>query len=124
MQVDIHWENQASSVIRVNCAGAWVWGDMAQAIQNWRAVQIPPPQLVCIIVDMRAVTSIASDTVLHLKDAATSSRDVNGQIVVIMSSSAVAIVFKMFVTLYWKVGGKFCAASSEEEAYKLLGLTP
>jgi hypothetical protein len=124
MQIDIHWEDAARRIIRVNCSGAWLWSDMAKAIQNWRATQPPssPFEQNCIIVDLRGITAMPTDAVLHLKDAATSSGNVNGKIVVIISSSAIAVLFKMFVTLYWKVGGKFQAASSVEEAYKLLGI--
>jgi anti-anti-sigma regulatory factor len=122
MQVDIHWEDRDRNIIRVNCAGSWNWADMAEGIRKWRIAQPSPLENTCIVVDLRGITSMPSDAVLHLKDAATSSREVHGRIVVIISSSAIAVLFKMFTTMYWKVGGKFIAASSEAEAYKLLGI--
>jgi hypothetical protein len=121
MQVNIYWEDRSRNIIRVKCSGAWRWSDMAEAIRIWQESPEINPNNPCIIVDMRDVT-MPSDAVLHLKDAAMSSREVQGRIVVIISSSAIAVLFKMFTTMYWKVGGKFIAASSEAEAYKLLGI--
>jgi hypothetical protein len=124
MQVDIHWENENKTILRVTCVGVWAWADMAAAIPRWEAVNSIPDENYCLIVDLRAITALPSDTVLHLKDAAQLSLAVNGLIVVITSSSATSILFKMFVSMYRLVGGKFRAATSDAEAYALLGLPP
>ena len=123
MQVDIHWENESKTLLRIKCVGVWVWADMAAAIPRWEAVNIHDENY-CLIVDLRAITSLPSDAVLHLKDAAQLSLAVNGLIVVITTSSATSILFKMFVSMYRLVGGKFRSATSDAEAYAVLGLPP
>ena len=123
MDVDIHWESDAKSILRVSCSGAWNWEDMMAAIQRFQTADPTPVDRYCTIVDLRGISSLPSDAVLHLKGGAQLVSDVNGLIVVINSSSATAILFKMFVSMYRVVGGKLRSAANEKEAYALLGLT-
>ncbi len=123
MQVEIRWETAARSVIRVTCSGVWNWADLDHASARWSEPSLRTVNF-CIILDLRGITSFPSDLVLHLRDAAQLADQVEGLIVVITSSSAMITVFRLFVAMYAEIGKKFRLAASDEEAHRILGLTP
>ncbi len=120
MNVDIHWEVKAKSIIRINCSGLWNWQDMADATARWIETDGGGSNS-GVLLDLRGVV-MPIDVVLHLKNATRDVHQVNGLIVVLASDAATTLVFKLFVSLYKAIGGKFRLVTSEEEAYRELGL--
>ncbi|HVU14802.1 MAG TPA: hypothetical protein VHD90_26180 [Phototrophicaceae bacterium] len=122
MNVDIHWENEAKTVVRINCSGLWNWQDMAAATTRWMETDGQGSNS-GVLLDLRGVI-MPIDVVLHLKIATRDVHRVNGLIVVLASDAATTLVFKLFVSLYKAIGGKFRLVTSEAEAHAELGLTP
>src|SRR5579871_6836770 len=98
MNVDIHWEDQAQTIIRINCSGLWNWQDMADATILWMETDGQGANS-GVLLDLRGVV-MPIDVVLHLKIATQDVHRVNGLIVVLASDAATTLVFKLFVSLY------------------------
>lgn len=121
MDVTISWESDAKSVLRYTFEGAWDWHDLYAAFELH--IDLCHENKTCILIDLRQASNIPSDAVLHLQRAAEMVQSVPGKIVIIASSSPAVTMFRLFVTIYHSVGDKVSLASSNEEAYQILGLT-
>jgi anti-anti-sigma regulatory factor len=121
MNVTIHWEDDAKTVVRYTYSGNWNWDDFYRILE-WRDEDLLHAEKFSVIVDFRDVTRFPSDAVLHLKRAATMVNEKHEQIILITNSSSLATLFNMFIKLYSRVGQRLRLVTRVEEAYAMLKL--
>ncbi len=117
MDAQVRWENEAKSVVRCTFSDDWIWEDFYRLFE---AIPCPGEQRLCMLIDLRSVTHIPSDAVLHLKRAAQMSAGITGMIIVIATETAIQTIYELFVTMYKPISPKFRLVSSDDEAYELL----
>ena len=117
MKIAVNWDNAAKTMLRCTFSGDWEWDDFYSFIEKQTIKSTDADHGVCFLIDLRPVTHIPSDAILHLKRAAELASEVNGLIVLIASSVEVLTMYRMFVTSYRSVGHKFRLAASDEEAH-------
>ncbi len=121
MDVTVSWENEEKSVLRLTLAGVWDWNELYRVIELQQE-QCDPNQL-SVVIDMRQMSHIPSDSVLHLQRGAVVAKEVGGKIVIIATSTAAVTMFRLFVNIYRSVGDKLYLVSSDEEAAEILGIS-
>ncbi len=121
MNVTMEWENEARTVLRYTFSGDWDWNDFYAILVDHD--QETALDRLCVVIDLRKTTRIPTDAILHLQPAATRAKEVGGKIVVIATSSIAVTTFRLFVTIYRSVGGKFYLATSDEEVADILGIS-
>ncbi len=121
MNVTMNWENEAKTVLRYTFAGDWNWDDFYGVLVD-HGQETALDQL-CVVIDLRQTTRIPTDAILHLLPAANRAKEIGGRVIVIATSSAAVTMFRMFVTIYHAVGGKFQLVTSDEEATAVLGIS-
>lgn len=119
------WESRASSLLRITFSGAWDWGvfygTFTAELEKCETARM---HRVCVLIDLRDVTGIPSDAVLHLRVGARMAEAIDGKIIVIAKSIAAVTAYRLFVGMYQTATKKFALAASNEEAYQILGLNP
>jgi len=118
MKADARWENQAKHVIRFTFAGDWNWEDFYGVFD--RRDPYPPDQRICFLIDIRAVTRIPSDAVLHMRRFVKLAEQVGGLIIIIATSVPAMMMFRLFVSVYRSASDKFRLVANDEEAYAIL----
>jgi hypothetical protein len=118
MKADVSWENRSKTVIRVTFSGDWDWTEFYKVFD--RGESCLPGQTTCALVDLRPVTRIPSDAILHLRGAAQIADRVGGLVIVIATSIPAATMFHLFVSMYRSASNKFRLVTSDEEAHAIL----
>ncbi len=121
MNVTIQWENAAKSVLRYTFEGVWDWHDFHAAFDQQRE-EFSLSNL-CIVIDLRKTLHFPSDAVLHLRRMAELANSISGIMIVIATSAPIVTIFQVFMVIYHSVSDKFHIASSDEEVYRILGLS-
>ena len=117
------WESRATALLRVTFSGAWDWKVFYQTFTTeLEKCGTASQRRVCILIDLRDVTGIPSDAVLHLRVGARMAEVVEGKIIVIAKSITAVTAYRLFVGMYQTAARKFTLAASDEEAYQILGL--
>jgi hypothetical protein len=120
MDVSIQWQDETKRIVRLDCSGIWNWHDLDTQMDQWLIEHLAFMDGLRILVDVRKVTMIPNDLILHVKPAVQFAQEANARIVVVAASSAAITMFNLFVTVYKSVGQKFQLASNEEEALTIL----
>ena len=123
MDVKIQWENASRTVLRYTLTGSWNWEQFYTIFEQQIKIPAPCDHRLCILIDLRAVTYIPSDAILHLKRAAQMAQTLGGMIVVIATSVTTTTLYCLFVSMYKSAGAQFRLASTIEEAHALLGFS-
>ena len=123
MDVTIGWQDEAKMILRLNCSGRWCWRDLDERMDQWLNLRSHLNSRFCILVDLRKVTDIPNDAILHLKPAVQFAQEEDVRVVVVAVSATAVTMFKLFVTMYKSTASKFQLASTEEEALALLTCT-
>jgi len=120
MNADVHWENDAHSVLRCTFSGEWDWKVFYATIED--RVIFEEAHDPCLLIDLRGVPRMPIDMVLHLKRAVQLTDEIKGMIVLIATSVGAATMYHMLMMVYKPLAGKMRLVTSEEEAYVLLGI--
>ncbi len=118
MKADVSWENSTKTVIRFTFSGDWEWGEFYNVFG--RLELCPPGQTTCALVDLRAVSRIPSDAILHLRGAAQLAENIGGVVIVIATSVPASTMFHLFVSMYRSVNDKFRLVANDDEAFAIL----
>ena len=121
MKVEVCWENETHSVLRCTLSGDWDWAEFYRVIDQETLFREPGDP--CLIVDMRAVTHMPIDMVLHLKRAIQLISKLKGLVVLIATSVTASTAYHAMITLYKPIAEKIRLVSNDQEAYAVLGLT-
>ncbi len=118
MKADVRWENSARTVIRFTFSGDWDWQEFYRVFDL--SDPCVPGQTTCALVDLRAVTRIPSDAILHLRGAAQLAESLGGTIVIIATSVPAATLYYLFVSMYRSASARFRLVASDPEAFAIL----
>ncbi len=121
MDIHIQWQDEAKRIVRLNCSGVWNWCELDAQMDRWLAEHQPCTEQLVILLDVRKLTMIPSDVILHIKPAVQFIQEANALVVVLAASAPAITMYTLFVTIYKSVGQKFQLASSDEEALALVG---
>ncbi len=120
MDAELHWEDEARTVMRCTFRGDWQWKDFYAIVDQTTLFDENPHA--CLIVDMRAVNRIPIDAALHLKRAAQLASKIEGKVIVIATSNAALTTYQLMTRVYRPLADKLCIVGSDQEAYRLLQL--
>ncbi|MBI1257606.1 MAG: hypothetical protein GC204_09060 [Chloroflexi bacterium] len=118
MNAEVKWENEAHSVLRCSFYGDWDWKVFYETVEQ--RLLFGEAHDPCLIVDVRGVTRIPIDVVLHLKRATQLARDIKGMIVLIATSTAVQTAYQVLMMVNRPLAEKLRLVASDEEAYAIL----
>ena len=120
MNADVHWENDAHSVLRCTFSGEWDWKVFYTTIED--RIIFDEDHDPCLLIDLRGVPRMPIDMVLHLKRAVQLTSEIKGMVVLIATSISAATMYHVLMTVYKPLATKMRLVTSEEEAYALLGI--
>jgi hypothetical protein len=118
MRGELHWENNAHTVLRITFSGAWDWKEFYRVLDGREPCA--PGDSTCALIDLRAVRNIPADAVQHLRRAAHIAGETGGLIIVIATSVNAATVFRMFTTIYPSIAPRFRLVESDYAAFDIL----
>lgn len=117
MQAEVSWENSARTVLRFTYSGDWDWQVFYHVLEGEAC---PTGQTICALIDLRSVTHIPSDAILHLRGAAQFAESIAGTVIVIATSVPATTLYYLFTSMYRSVSAKFRLVASDEEAFAIL----
>ena len=124
MNASVQWEQKAASLLRITFGGGWDWDVFYKTFTDQLEQCSADERHLCVLIDLRDVTDIPSDAVLHLKNGARMAEFVEGKIIIIATSIAALTMYRLFVSIYKAVASKFSLAANDAAAYEILGLAP
>ena len=99
-------------------AGDWNWEQFYEALQPFQSHR--GSTAFDVIVDVREVTQLPMDAVLHLKPAVQLAESHQGRYVVVANGSAAQTLFLTFISIYKSLAARCFLVRDMEEAHALL----
>jgi hypothetical protein len=120
MPVSISWDDEAKTTIRWDYIGKWTWHDVAGAYEEVRALMNSVPYPVCLIHDLRQSAGIPGGALTQAYRYTMALPDNWDISVVVGSGTFIEALLSVFVRLYSRLGARYHAAPTLEEARALI----
>lgn len=126
MNIQVGWDNNEHTIVRIVFQHGWTWGDLRQAVSQADALIISQPHTVHLLIDIHEAGGIPGDFITRAGElfAQGEARHNEGQKVVVGAGTLIRIAYKTFLRVYGNHldGRPFTFADSLESARTLLAL--
>jgi hypothetical protein len=120
MGVQVQWDNIDKTIIRYDFKGIWTWNDFYAAHKQAQELGATVPHHIDLILDMRAVSRLPGNALLHIKQYADKQPRNVGLAICITSDHFVQTIYSMDTPAHHRTEQSFRFAASLDEAYRLI----
>jgi hypothetical protein len=120
MPIQVHWHNEAKTILRYDFEGVWTWDDLYAAIRDVNGMMGSVPHRVDVIITMFNSRTIPSGALVHMQSGSTRAASNWGMGVFVGNNPLVKALLTAFTKVYPRFNQRYTIASSLEEAEALI----